>query len=82
MLLQVSRREDVDDLIQMKDDIDLIIPRGSSEMINSIMQKSKGIAVLGHSEGVCHVYIDKDCQHDMALKIGKFSLYPVIASSG
>jgi len=72
---QVNRRDDVQDLIEMEDSIDLIIPRGSSELIQSIVRRSKGIPVLGHSEGICHVYLDKGCQPSMALAIGRRSLY-------
>lgn len=72
MIGLVSRREDIYDLLQLDSYIDLVIPRGSAEMIADIQRKSKSIPVLGHSEGVCHVYVDKDADLSKALEIGKF----------
>ncbi|XP_037935327.1 delta-1-pyrroline-5-carboxylate synthase [Teleopsis dalmanni] len=65
----VSTREEISDLLSMEDHIDLIIPRGSSELVRSIQQQSVHIPVLGHAEGICHVYIDKDADLEKALKI-------------
>jgi delta-1-pyrroline-5-carboxylate synthetase len=71
----VSTREEISDLLTMESHIDLIIPRGSSELVKSIQDQCNHIPVLGHAEGVCHVYIDKDCDFNKALKIGKWSSY-------
>ena len=65
----VSTREEISDLLSMDKHIDLIIPRGSSELVRSIQEQSQHIPVLGHAEGICHVFIDKDADLDKALKI-------------
>lgn len=65
----VSTREEISDLLSMDKHIDLIIPRGSSELVRSIQQQSQHIPVLGHAEGICHVFVDKDADLPKALKI-------------
>ncbi|EDW79036.2 uncharacterized protein Dwil_GK10672 [Drosophila willistoni] len=67
----VSTREEISDLLSMENHIDLIIPRGSSELVRSIQQQSLHIPVLGHAEGVCHVFIDKDADLKKALRIAR-----------
>uniref|UniRef100_A0A8D8RMW0 Delta-1-pyrroline-5-carboxylate synthase n=1 Tax=Cacopsylla melanoneura TaxID=428564 RepID=A0A8D8RMW0_9HEMI len=69
----VSTREEIGDLLSMEKHIDLIIPRGSSELVRSIQQKSQHIPVLGHAEGICHVYVDKDADVRKAIKIARDS---------
>lgn len=48
--------------------IDLIIPRGSNSFVRYIMDHSR-IPVLGHSDGICHVYIDRDADPETALRV-------------
>lgn len=67
---QISTREEISDLLSMEDHIDLIIPRGSNELVRNIQNQSQHIPVLGHAEGVCHVYVDRECNQQVALKIG------------
>ncbi|XP_022828039.1 delta-1-pyrroline-5-carboxylate synthase isoform X2 [Spodoptera litura] len=65
----VSTREEISDLLSMEKHIDLIIPRGSSDLVRNIQKQSQHIPVLGHAEGICHVYLDKDADPAKALKI-------------
>uniref|UniRef100_A0A8C5I780 Delta-1-pyrroline-5-carboxylate synthase n=1 Tax=Gouania willdenowi TaxID=441366 RepID=A0A8C5I780_GOUWI len=69
----VSTREEVEDLCRLDKLIDLIIPRGSSELVRNIQRAAKGIPVLGHSEGVCHVYVDSEASIDKAINVGRDS---------
>lgn len=68
----MSRREDISDLLQMNEYIDLIIPRGSAKLVKNIKESSQNIPVLGHSEGICHVYVDENVDPEMAIRIGEF----------
>ncbi|KAF6734765.1 Delta-1-pyrroline-5-carboxylate synthase [Oryzias melastigma] len=65
----VSTREEVEGLCRLDKMIDLIIPRGSSQLVQDIKRAAKGIPVLGHSEGVCHVYVDADARADKVIRI-------------
>lgn len=67
----INTREEINDLLDLDSKfIDLIIPRGSNQLVRTIQQNSKSIPVLGHAEGVCHVFIDKDADPEVALKVG------------
>jgi glutamate-5-semialdehyde dehydrogenase len=64
----LETRQDVAEMLKMDEDIDLVIPRGSNEFVRYIMNHTN-IPVLGHADGICHVYVDGAAQIDMAIKI-------------
>lgn len=64
----LETRADVAEMLKLDDDIDLIIPRGSNEFVKHIMNNT-AIPVLGHADGICHVYIDAEADMDMAVNI-------------
>lgn len=67
-LNQVFTREDVAQMLSMNDYIDLIIPRGGNSLVKFIKENTK-IPVLGHADGVCHIFIDDCADFEMAKKI-------------
>lgn len=68
--INTSDREIFKEILKMDKEIDLIIPRGSQEMIDNIIENSK-IPVIRNGKGLCHTYIDSPCDIDMAVKIIK-----------
>ena len=64
----LESREDVAAMLKEDGLIDLIIPRGSNAFVRYIMDNSR-IPVLGHADGVCHVYVDKAADVPMAIRI-------------
>ena len=55
-------------LSKMKDYIDVIIPRGGKSLVKRV-QESSTVPIIGHLEGLCHTYIDKDADLKMAIDI-------------
>lgn len=64
----LETRQDVARMLALDEYIDLVIPRGSNEFVRYIMNNTN-IPVLGHADGICHVYIDGDSDMDMAVNI-------------
>jgi glutamate-5-semialdehyde dehydrogenase len=64
----LETRQDVAQMLALDEYIDLVIPRGSNEFVRYIMDNTN-IPVLGHADGICHVYIDSDADLDMAVNI-------------
>jgi glutamate-5-semialdehyde dehydrogenase len=64
----LETRGDVADMLDMDKYIDLIVPRGSNEFVQHIM-KNTTIPVMGHADGICHVYVDDEADVDMAVDI-------------
>ena len=64
----IKTRSDVGEMLKQNKYIDLIIPRGSNEFVAMIMANTS-IPVLGHADGVCHIYIDKEADRDQAVQI-------------
>ncbi|KAJ0027210.1 hypothetical protein Pint_35339 [Pistacia integerrima] len=64
----VTSREEIPDLLKLDDVIDLVIPRGSNKLVSEIKASTK-IPVLGHADGICHVYLDKSADMEMAAHI-------------
>ena len=61
----VTSRGQVADMLGLDDVIDLVIPRGSNDLVSYIKANTR-IPVLGHADGVCHVYIDSSADADSA----------------
>ncbi len=67
-LFQVEAREEINELLSCHESVDLIIPRGSNSFVRYIMDHSK-IPVMGHADGICHIYADKDADIKKSIDI-------------
>lgn len=67
-VVAVPGREDVGALLALDQHVDLVIPRGSGELVRAI-QGATRIPVLGHAEGVCHLYLDAAADPEMAARL-------------
>ncbi len=67
-LYQIEAREDITELLKCEKSVDLLIPRGSNAFVQYIMNNTK-IPVMGHADGICHSYVDKDADIDKILPV-------------
>lgn len=64
----LESRDEVKQMLAFDEYIDLVIPRGSNEFVRYIMDNTR-IPVLGHADGVCHVYVHEDADIEMAKRV-------------
>src|SRR5262249_32477080 len=78
----LQSRADVMELLTLKREVDLIVPRGGKEFVEYISENSK-VAVLGHGEGICHVYVDRaaDLAKAEAIALDAKMQYPAACNS-
>src|SRR5215467_8295138 len=75
-------RADVAELLELERDVDLLIPRGGREFVETISRQSR-IPVLGHGEGICHVYVHAaaDCSQAERIVLDAKLDYPAACNS-
>ncbi len=67
-LLQAEQHSEIDELLTCDDSVDLLIPRGSNAFVRYIMDHTR-IPVMGHADGLCHIYVDTDADFEKAIRI-------------
>ena len=67
-MFQAEGHSEIDELLECNKNVDLLIPRGSNQFVQYIMNHTK-IPVMGHADGICHTYVDKDADLEKAVKI-------------
>lgn len=67
-MLQAEQHQEIDQLLDCHDCVDLLIPRGSNAFVQYIMNHTK-IPVMGHADGICHIYVDKEYDKEKAIPV-------------
>lgn len=68
VLTQVFTRDDVAEMLNQDKYIDLIIPRGGNSLVQFVKENTK-IPVLGHADGICHIFVDESADLEKAKRI-------------
>ena len=67
-MAQAEDRSEISELLTCDKYVDLLIPRGSNSFVRYIMDNTR-ITVMGHADGICHIYVDKQADFNMALSV-------------
>lgn len=67
-LFQADTRDEISELLSCHESVDLLIPRGSNAFVQYIMNNTR-IPVMGHADGICHIYVDKDFDINKAVPV-------------
>lgn len=65
---QIFTHEEVAEMLKCDKYVNLIIPRGSNKLVRFIKDNTR-IPVLGHADGICHIFVDKSADLEMAIKV-------------
>ncbi|MBE6519129.1 MAG: glutamate-5-semialdehyde dehydrogenase [Thermoplasmata archaeon] len=78
----LESREDFREILDMDGYIDLLIPRGSNSFVKYVQENTR-IPVLGHAAGICHIYVDSECDQSMAVEVATDSKvqYPAVCNA-
>jgi len=78
----VETHGDIRELLELDTLVDLMIPRGSADLVRRIKESTK-IPVLGHADGICHVYVDAEADIDSAVEITRDAKcqYPAVCNA-
>lgn len=67
-MMQLEARSEINELLDCHESVDLLIPRGSNAFVQYIMNHTR-IPVMGHADGICHIYVDRDADLKKAVPI-------------
>ena len=67
-MMLLEARSEINELLDCYGYVDLLIPRGSNQFVQYIMNHTR-IPVMGHADGICHIYVDKDADIQKAIPI-------------
>ena len=81
-LLQVELHNEIDELLKCQGDVDLLIPRGSNQFVQYIMDNTN-IPVMGHAAGICHIYLDEkaDLAKSVPVIVDAKTQYPAVCNA-